>query len=70
MTKSGSFSSQGQRFFSRLQLKNFSVAAGLVMFVGSVYLYTIKAVGGSDEMEMAIEEFEKERSAKEQGAAS
>ena len=50
--------------FSRMQVKNFVVASSLTMFVGGVYLYTMKAVGGSDEMEVAIEQFEKEKSVK------
>ncbi|KAI5078361.1 hypothetical protein GOP47_0006032 [Adiantum capillus-veneris] len=62
---------QGMRQnYSRLQMKNFAVAAGLVTFVGSVYIYTMKAVGGNDEMEAAIKQFEKEKALKEQGAAS
>lgn len=34
------------------------------MFVGSVYIYTMKAVGGTDEMSAAIEQFEKEKALK------
>jgi hypothetical protein len=50
--------------FSKMQVKNFTVASTLTMFVGGVYLYTMKAVGGSDEMEAAIEQFEKEKTVK------
>eukprot|EP00250_Pteridium_aquilinum_P011485 c20101_g2_i1 orf=527-721(-) len=62
----------GLESFSRLKRKNFAVAAGLTIFVGSVYVYTMRAVGGSDEMSAAIEQFEKEKALKEvkQDAAS
>lgn len=38
--------------------KNLVVAGGLAGFVFGVYLYTMRAVGGSDELRIAIDKFE------------
>ena len=38
--------------------KNAVVAGGLTAFVFGVYFYTMKAVGGTDELQMAIDKFE------------
>jgi hypothetical protein len=38
--------------------KNLVVAGGLSAFVFGVYFYTMKAVGGSDELQTAIDKFE------------
>eukprot|EP01018_Ginkgo_biloba_P022747 Gb_37670 [translate_table: standard] len=42
--------------------KNLIVAGGLTSFVASVYVYTMRAVGGTDELQAAINTFEKEKS--------
>ncbi|CAN1804239.1 hypothetical protein LINPERHAP1_LOCUS23846 [Linum perenne] len=38
--------------------KNVVVAGGLSAFVFGVYFYTMRAVGGSDELQVAIDKFE------------
>lgn len=38
--------------------KNVIVAGGLTAFVFGVYFYTMRAVGGTDELQMAIDKFE------------
>ncbi|KAI4323907.1 hypothetical protein L6164_023480 [Bauhinia variegata] len=38
--------------------KNLVVAGGLTAFVFGVYFYTMRAVGGTDELQMAIDKFE------------
>ena len=38
--------------------KNAVVAGGLTAFVFGVYFYTMKAVGGTDELQTAIDKFE------------
>lgn len=38
--------------------KNFVVAGGLTTFVFGVYFYTMRAVGGTDELQVAIDKFE------------
>ncbi|KAI3860822.1 hypothetical protein MKX03_034843 [Papaver bracteatum] len=38
--------------------KNFVVAGGLTSFVFGVYFYTMRAVGGTDELQVAIDKFE------------
>lgn len=38
--------------------KNTVVAGGLTAFVFGVYFYTMRAVGGTDELQMAIDKFE------------
>ncbi|XP_065860791.1 uncharacterized protein [Euphorbia lathyris] len=38
--------------------KNLLVAGGLTGFVAGVYIYTMKAVGGTDELQVAIDKFE------------
>ncbi|XP_020599088.1 uncharacterized protein LOC110038555 [Phalaenopsis equestris] len=39
--------------------KNWIVAGGLTSFVLGVYYYTMRAVGGNDELQVAIDKFEK-----------
>ncbi|KAK1271802.1 hypothetical protein QJS04_geneDACA006168 [Acorus gramineus] len=41
--------------------KNFVVAGGLTTFVFGVYYYTMRAVGGSDELQIAIDKFEAQK---------
>ncbi|CAG7881087.1 unnamed protein product, partial [Brassica rapa] len=41
--------------------KNAVVAGGLTAFVFGVYFYTMKAVGGTDELQMAIDKFEDQK---------
>ncbi|KAL9252561.1 Cysteine synthase, chloroplastic/chromoplastic-like protein [Drosera capensis] len=41
--------------------KNLIVAGGLTSFVFGVYYYTMRAVGGTDELQVAIDKFEGER---------
>lgn len=38
--------------------KNLVIAGGLTGFVFGVYYYTMRAVGGSDELQVAIDKFE------------
>ncbi|WVZ95660.1 hypothetical protein U9M48_041394 [Paspalum notatum var. saurae] len=38
--------------------RNFVVAGGLSAFVLGVYYYTMRAVGGTDELQVAINKFE------------
>jgi hypothetical protein len=45
----------------RGKAQNLLVAGGLSAFVASIYLYTMKAVGGSDDLQEAVETFEKEK---------
>ncbi|GMH28597.1 hypothetical protein Nepgr_030440 [Nepenthes gracilis] len=48
--------------------KNLLVAGGLTTFVFGVYFYTMRAVGGTDELQVAIDKFEElkdKRDAKE-----
>ena len=42
--------------------KNMVVAGGLTAFVFGVYFYTMRAVGGSDELQIAIDKFEEKKS--------
>ncbi|KAF8776195.1 hypothetical protein HU200_003889 [Digitaria exilis] len=44
--------------FRSLSPKNLVVAGGLSAFVLGVYYYTMMAVGGSDELQIAIDKFE------------
>lgn len=44
--------------------KNLVVAGGLSAFVFGVYFYTMRAVGGTDELEVAIDKFEQEKNKK------
>ncbi|KAF7844915.1 cytochrome oxidase assembly protein [Senna tora] len=44
--------------------KNLVVAGGLTAFVFGVYYYTMRAVGGTDELQVAIDTFEQEKSKK------
>ncbi|KAH9606134.1 hypothetical protein KSS87_007276 [Heliosperma pusillum] len=41
--------------------KNMIVAGGLTTFVFGVYFYTMRAVGGSDELQVAIDKFEDQK---------
>ncbi|KAI3737118.1 hypothetical protein L2E82_27113 [Cichorium intybus] len=41
--------------------KNLVLAGGLTGFVFSVYFYTMRAVGGSDELQVAIDKYETEK---------
>ena len=45
--------------------KNLVVAGGLTAFVFGVYYYTMRAVGGTDELQVAIDKFEEQKSKKE-----
>lgn len=53
--------------FSGLTTKgrNGIVAGGLTAFVVGVYIYTMRAVGGTDEIQVAINKFEEEKAMKE-----
>lgn len=41
--------------------KNVIVAGGLSAFVFGVYFYTMRAVGGADELQVAIDKFEEQK---------
>lgn len=41
--------------------KNAVVAGGLTAFVFGVYFYTMRAVGGTDELQVAIDKFEDQK---------
>ncbi|CAA3032121.1 cytochrome oxidase assembly [Olea europaea subsp. europaea] len=41
--------------------KNVVVAGGLTAFVFGVYFYTMRAVGGTDELQVAINKFEEHK---------
>lgn len=45
--------------------KNIVVAGGLTAFVFGVYFYTMRAVGGTDELQMAIDKFEEQKGKKD-----
>jgi hypothetical protein len=45
--------------------KNLVVAGGLTAFVFGVYYYTMRAVGGTDELQVAIDKFEEQKSKEE-----
>ncbi|GLJ36704.1 hypothetical protein SUGI_0738670 [Cryptomeria japonica] len=45
--------------------KNMVVAGGLTGFVAGVYIYTMRAVGGTDELQVAIDTFEKQERQKD-----
>ncbi|URD75457.1 hypothetical protein MUK42_20148 [Musa troglodytarum] len=45
--------------------KNLIVAGGLSGFVLGVYYYTMRAVGGTDELQVAIDKFEQAKNKKE-----
>lgn len=49
--------------FGRLgtKTKNVVVAGGLTSFVFGVYFYTMRAVGGTDELQVAIDKFEHQK---------
>ncbi|CAA7405312.1 unnamed protein product [Spirodela intermedia] len=50
--------------------KNAIVAGTLTSFVLGVYFYTMRAVGGTDELQVAINKFEGMKSETESGSAS
>lgn len=51
--------------------KNAIVAGGLSAFVVGVYYYTMRAVGGTDELQVAIDKFEEMKTNKtEAGTAT
>ncbi|KAJ0035691.1 uncharacterized protein LOC116120860 [Pistacia vera] len=45
--------------------KNVVVAGGLTAFVFGVYFYTMRAVGGTDELQTAIDKFEAQKNKQE-----
>ncbi|GFQ08582.1 hypothetical protein PHJA_003002200 [Phtheirospermum japonicum] len=47
--------------------KNLVVAGGLTGFVFGVYFYTMRAVGGTDELQIAIDKFEAQKNKNESG---
>lgn len=49
--------------------KNLIVAGGLTGFVVGVYFYTMRAVGGTDELQVAIDKFEAQKSKQDAEAA-
>lgn len=49
--------------------KNIVVAGGLTSFVFGVYFYTMRAVGGTDELQIAIDKFEAEKGKSEAEAS-
>ncbi|KAK3229313.1 hypothetical protein Dsin_001194 [Dipteronia sinensis] len=55
MTGISGFSSLG------LKTKNVVVAGGLIAFVFGVYFYTMRAVGGTYELQTAIDKFERDK---------
>ncbi|XP_011073978.1 uncharacterized protein LOC105158803 [Sesamum indicum] len=48
--------------------KNLIVAGGLSAFVFGVYFYTMRAVGGTDELQVAIDKFEEHKRRNEEEA--
>ncbi|XP_020224561.1 uncharacterized protein LOC109806538 [Cajanus cajan] len=48
--------------------KNLVVAGGLTAFVFGAYFYTMRAVGGTDELQVAIDKFEAAKSKSEADA--
>ncbi|KAH6806022.1 heparan-alpha-glucosaminide N-acetyltransferase-like protein [Perilla frutescens var. frutescens] len=51
------------------KIKNMGVAGGLSAFVFGVYFYTMRAVGGTDELQVAIDKFKEQKHTNEQAAA-
>lgn len=49
--------------------KNIVVAGGLTAFVFGVYFYTMRAVGGTDELQTAIDKFEEKKNKSEDEAS-
>ncbi|XP_038711971.1 uncharacterized protein LOC120006135 [Tripterygium wilfordii] len=49
--------------------KNLVVAGGLTAFVFGVYFYTMRAVGGTDELQVAIDKLEEQKSKQEAEAS-
>lgn len=50
--------------------KNMIVAGGLTTFVFGVYFYTMRAVGGTDELQVAIDKFEEQKHKSEKSESS
>ncbi|OVA02192.1 hypothetical protein BVC80_8265g9 [Macleaya cordata] len=50
--------------------KNFVVAGGLTGFVFGVYFYRMRAVGGTDELQVAIDKFEEQKTKNEMTESS
>ncbi|KAL6504105.1 hypothetical protein OROGR_026028 [Orobanche gracilis] len=50
--------------------KNLVVAGGLTAFVFGVYYYTMRAVGGTDELQIAIDKFEAQKNRHEPESAT
>ncbi|KAF5200838.1 cytochrome oxidase assembly protein [Thalictrum thalictroides] len=50
--------------------KNLVVAGGLTSFVFGVYFYTMRAVGGTDELQVAIDKFEEQKGKEETETSS
>ncbi|XP_024534467.1 uncharacterized protein LOC112347599 [Selaginella moellendorffii] len=48
-----------KHYGKNLRVKNWAMAGGLLCFVAGVYAYTIHAVGSSDELQKAVEEYER-----------
>ncbi|XP_073392173.1 uncharacterized protein [Physcomitrium patens] len=48
----------------KLRVQNLVVAGGLTSFVGAVYFYTMKAVGGGDELQEAVQVLEQQKGEK------
>ncbi|XP_060970045.1 MDIS1-interacting receptor like kinase 2-like [Cannabis sativa] len=61
------YANRGSLGFASLgpKTKNFVVAGGLTSFVFGVYFYTMRAVGGTDELQVAIDKFEDQKNKKE-----
>ncbi|KAL2628532.1 hypothetical protein R1flu_013218 [Riccia fluitans] len=54
---------------SEEKVKNVLVAGGLSAFVASAYVFTLKAVGGTDELQAAVETFEREEATRAHSAS-
>lgn len=52
------------------KVKNFVVAGGLTSFVFGVYFYTMRAVGSTDELQVAIDKFEGQKHRNESEVAA
>ncbi|KAL3828454.1 hypothetical protein ACJIZ3_017256 [Penstemon smallii] len=52
------------------KIKNTVVAGGLSAFVFGVYFYTMRAVGGTDELQVAIDKFEQHKHTNEPSEAT
>lgn len=52
------------------KMKNFIVAGGLSGFVIGVYFYTMRAVGSTDELQVAIDKFERTKGKNDSGTST